>query len=56
MDEIAQLRGDIEELRRLIAAILDRYGDIGLLSACADVLRERRERLEELERQAGRTS
>jgi hypothetical protein len=46
VDEAAGLRDDVAELRALIDTLLDRDGDGDLLDACADVLRERLERLE----------
>jgi hypothetical protein len=48
MDEADRLRGDVAELRTLIDSVLDR-GDSNLVDACADVLRDRLERLAELE-------
>jgi len=51
-DELEELRLDIEVLRALIDAALDRGvrgGDL-LLRACAATLQERRNRLERLEK------
>lgn len=50
--EVAELRKDVETLRALIDAALDRgvRGDDFVLKACADELYKRRRRLEDLER------
>jgi hypothetical protein len=50
--EIEDLRLDVQMLRTMIDLALDRggSGDDITLRACADVLHERRTRLEELER------
>lgn len=52
--EIDDLRLDIATLRALIDAALDNdaTGEDTLLQACSQVLRQRRERLEHLERVA----
>ena len=47
--EADQLREDIALLRTIVDAALDAGQDDVLLRAAADVLRERKERLEELE-------
>jgi hypothetical protein len=49
MGEAAQLREDIRELLFLMGAVVERDGDRVLLEACADVLRERLDRLGEIE-------
>ena len=53
--ELENLRLDVDTLRTLIDLALDRgaTGEDILLQACATVLRERRVRLEKLERVAG---
>lgn len=53
-NEIEDLRLDVATLRALIDAALDNdaTGEDTLLQACSRVLRERRERLEHLERVA----
>ena len=45
MDEARRLREDIEELRWLIDAALDRDADRLTIQACAELLRERQEQL-----------
>ena len=54
--EIDDLRVDIKTFRALIDSVLDKGadGDEILLRACADILYERRNRLNQLERAAGR--
>lgn len=47
--EADQLRDDIALLRTIVDAALDAGHDDALLRAAADVLRERKERLAELE-------
>jgi hypothetical protein len=47
-DEAAQLREDIAVLRGMLDHALD-AGGVTIVHACADVLKERKERLEELE-------
>jgi hypothetical protein len=48
-EEAEQLRDDIEVVRVMVDAALDHGLDHRLLDACASVLRDRHERLEELE-------
>jgi hypothetical protein len=48
-EEAEQLRDDIEVVRVMVDAALDHGLDHRLIDACAGVLRERHERLEELE-------
>jgi hypothetical protein len=47
--EAEQLRDDIEVVRVMVDAALDHGLDHRLIDACTSVLRERHERLEELE-------
>jgi hypothetical protein len=47
--EAAQLRKDIEMLRSVVSKASDRGADTRTLDACADLIRKRRQRLEELE-------
>ncbi len=48
-EEAEQLRDDIEVVRVMVDAALDHGLDYRLIDACSSVLRERHERLEELE-------
>jgi hypothetical protein len=49
VEEEEQLRDDIEVVRVMVDAALDHGLDHRLVDACTSVLRERHERLEELE-------
>jgi hypothetical protein len=48
-EEMEQLRDDVEVVRVMVDAALDNGLDPRLLDACASVLRDRHERLAELE-------
>jgi hypothetical protein len=47
--EADQLRADIRVLEVMLDSALERGADIRVLEACEDLLRQRRERLEQLE-------
>lgn len=49
-DEAGQIRDDIVRLRALLDTALDAHRDDAIFRACAQILTERKERLEELER------
>jgi hypothetical protein len=47
--EADQLRADIRVLQVMLDSALERGADDRVLAACSEIIRERRERLEELE-------
>jgi hypothetical protein len=54
-DEPDQLRDDIRVLRSIVDAALDRGYDRHTLSACVELLNERRDRLAQIEGASGPT-